>query len=674
MEPREGTVVREISRYNYPDNLDLRPRSPLSQQICARIIHNATASHDFMSKKYEKWREIDRKNHAYIPVNDEERLRRIGQGTDPGDNRIPMSMTFPYMYSLKKSMLAHLTARNLRGPLHKLTGHGLKEDMLRAQLLAVVINQEANYYNAQLTYHQAYECALDYGVAFVACNWHTDHHMVTREIPGLNAPIPGMLPTTQFNTDWEVRFEGSKVKIIDPYRALPDPRVALEDVDEASRFQYLDQEGLFSLIAKDNRGELFNIAHLRESKQWTSTFMLHNSNRGYIRNVYGDTVNLDPDEGAIDPYESTHPVCIKGVEWIIPREYPGNGLGVGTEDYPVLYEYTIGADEHILQFERVKSKHGMLPIATGGFNVDGFSLTPTAPAEFVLGPQEFIDWSANSYVTEAIANINGRWIYDPLVIREDDVNSKKLDQKMRLRQRFWGQGKLKEAFHQLTGTTYAQQHIQQIPMVQDFMNRGYGASEILQGVRRNSGERQSATESEGIKEMGLSRVDEMSFLMKLMLHKRLTRLYAENCIENKSQGGWHRALDDWPDALREEFGDGPVWVDPQDINIPYDAMIEDDADSMGSEASTAMLVQLLGTALSSEHPEMEQVSPIQWMKVIARRAGERNVQRLFRQPPRQIQGQVMDDEQLDREVEAGNQVPIPQALGGGGQLALPAGM
>jgi len=665
--------VREITSYNYPDNLDLRPRSPLSQQICARIIANATASHDFMSKKYEKWREIDRKNHAYIPASEEERLRRLGKGSDPGDNRIPMAMTFPHMYSLKKSMLAHLTNRNLRGPLHKLTGHGLKEDMLRAQLLAVVINQEANYYNAALTYHQAYESALDYGVAFVACNWNAEHQRVTREIPGMSAPVPGMFPTTQYNTDWEVRFEGSKPKIIDPYRALPDPRVALEDVDEATRFYYLDQDSLFNLIARENRGELYNVGHLRESRRWQSTFMLHNSNRGYVRNLYGDSVNLDPEEGSVDPYESTHPVSIKGVEWIIPREFPGNGLAVGTEDYPVLYELTIAADEYILQFERAKSKHGMLPLAAAGFNVDGFSLTPTAPAEYILGPQDYIDWSVNSYVTEALTNINGRWIYDPLVIREDDVNSGRLDQKMRIRQRFWGQGKLKEAFHQLQGSTYAQGHIMNIPLIQDFMNRGYGASEILQGVRRSSGERQSASEAESVKEMGLGRVDEMSFLMKILLHKRLTKLYAENCIENKTQGGWHRALDDWPDALREEYGDGPVWVEPRDINIPYDVLIEEDADSMGSEATMALYNQMLSTALSSDHPEMEQVSPIQWMKLIFRKGGERSVQRLFRQP-RQIQGQVMDDEQLMNEEQAGNQIPMPQAMGGGGQLALPAGM
>ena len=665
---RDGTVVREVTRYTYPDNLDLRPHSALSQGICARVLDNARASHDFMSKKYDKWREIDRKNHAFIPADDAEIIRRRGEGTDPGDNRLPVSSVFPYMFALKKSLLAHLTNRNLRGPLHKLTGHGLRDDMIRAQMLAVVINQEANYYNAGLTYHKAYNSALDYGCAFVACNWSAEYAKVTREIPGMVSPVRGMFPTTQFSTDWEMRFEGSKVKIIDPYRALPDPRVALEDVDEANRFQYIDQESLNSLIARDNRGEIFNVSFLRESKAWASTFELHNSNRGYIKNVYGDVVNLDPTEGDIDPYDSTHPVCIKGVEWIIPSEYPGNGVAVGDEDYPVLFEYTIAADEYILQFNRVESNHQMLPIATGGFNVDGFSLTPTAPAEYNLGPQEYLDWSINSYQTEAIANVNGRWIYDPLVIREDDVNSKRLDQKMRLRQRFWGQGKLKEAFLQLAGTNYAQQHIANIPLIQDIMNRGSGASEILQGVMRQGGERRSASEAESVKEMGLGRVDEMSYLMKILLHKRLTKLYAENCIQHKSQGAWHRAVDDWPDALREEYGDGPVWIDPGDINVPYDVLIEEDADSMGSEASTMVLNQLLNIALTSEHPSMEQVDPIQWMKVIARRSGERNVQRLFRRP------RVMDDEQLMRQEEAGNMVPMPGAVGGGEPLALPAAM
>ena len=89
--------------YDYPHGLDLRPDSDFHSTLRDKIWQRARESRNEMSHRFESWNEIDKTLTVFIPLKDkEENLKKE-------DSTKPISIVFPYTYSVLESLRTYLT-------------------------------------------------------------------------------------------------------------------------------------------------------------------------------------------------------------------------------------------------------------------------------------------------------------------------------------------------------------------------------------------------------------------------------------------------------------------------------------------------------------------------------------------------------------------------------------
>jgi len=102
--------------YEYPDGLNLKPGSKLHDRIRDEVMERAYESSRVMSTRHGDWNKIDHTLTAYIPVDEEERLLK------DGDSRKPISIVFPYSYTVLETLLSYFVAAFLQDPIFKYEG------------------------------------------------------------------------------------------------------------------------------------------------------------------------------------------------------------------------------------------------------------------------------------------------------------------------------------------------------------------------------------------------------------------------------------------------------------------------------------------------------------------------------------------------------------------------
>jgi hypothetical protein len=653
--------------YGYPQGLNLRPGSELHDNIVSKVMDYADSSWEVMNLKYDKWREIDQKHGGFIPADDEEKVRRAGKAEDWGDVRKFMSIVIPYSAATKQTLLAYLAKRFLMGPAIRYVGQG-PEDMLAAKKLEIVANQQFNYLGAGENCHRSFDDALKYGFGAVSPDYVREERMVTR--PRVSTEFSRMMDRVpiakKFSTvrRKELRFEGTALVNLDPYRCLPDPRVPIDQCQKGEFFGFFDTENIMSMLGNDGQKDgYFNVKYVRMAGAGTeSRFALDNSGRGYTRSQKGETVIIRDD--LTQQRESSHPLLVRMYIKLIPREWK---LGDGTD--PEIWSFVVANDTFLVKLTRHDANHGLFPVAIAAPLSDGYSLLPTSFSELVLGLQETLDALVNTHWANIFKANNDMIIYDPKIIRDDDMRKSAPGLRARIRSQFWGAANLDNAVKQLNVHDVTRGHMQDVPMVMDWINRAYCTPDQTQGVIRAGGERRSAAEFDTATSMAVTRQEHIAWIIETQYMKRVAEFYAENAQQYMSSKGWYRALGDWPEVLREQYGDGPVQVSQQDILVPYDVVTMEGRDTMGGE-DASLTLQALELVLRNPIMITEGgIDPVGIFFFWMRQRGARNLDQ-FRQkktPLQPPQMQTMMDGQLDQQVQAGNMVPLAEAMGGNGQ-------
>lgn len=630
-------VYKKDFNYKYPYKLDLRPDSNLHKKLRSRIWERARMSRNEISKRFDSWREIDKTLTTYMPLKDKERELK------EKDSSKPVSIVFPYSYSMLEALLTYLSMAFFQDPMFQYEGVE-DDDTVGAMLMELVIRLHCIKNKVPLAIHTVLRDALGYGVGIGIPEWRRQY--------GKKLVKSSMTTESPFGTDTQKKnnfvdgllFEGNALSNIDPYMWLPDPSVSSDNVQKGEFLGWVDRDNYMNLLSKEGQPDsgLFNVKYLKSKGNKRSTLALDESDRQTGRG--GTTDAHRSISGTISPVDIIHMYIT-----LIPKEWK-----LSKSEVPEKWYFELAGDDVIIACEKADHNHGQYPMAVASPEYDGYSITPAGRMEVLYGLQHTLDFLFNSHVSNVRKAINDMLIVDPYLVNMNDLKDPQPGKLIRMRRPAWGRG-VTNAVQQLQVNDITRSNIADSSYITGWMDRISGADQSMQGALRQSGpERLTGAEFSGTRNSAMSRLQRMAMIIGMQFMQDIGTQFAVHCQQYMTQDSFINVEGRYAEQLMKNFTNGKTRgrVSPSDLAINYDLIVKDGSIPGGNFSQNWMeLFKTIGT-----NPELsKQFDVVRIFTYIAQQLGAKNVED-FRRNINRIQTTTMPDDQVADQVKAGNLV------------------
>lgn len=638
-EPDQGRLTdfsKEKYDYTYPDNLDLRPDSDFSKKLKGKIMLRANESRMEMAKRFPSWNEIDRVLTTYIPLKEKEKKLK------DKDTAKPVSIVFPYTYSMLEALLTYLSMAFFQDPMFRYEGVG-PEDVQGGMLLELLIRLHCIKTYVPLNVHTVLRNALAYGIGPGAPSWEILHG----KIP-ITSTISYEGGPTQRSVNWldGVIFEGNRLDPIDPYMWLPDPSVASHDIQSGEFVGWIVRDNLMSMLTEEAEedSDLFNVKYLKAVRNKKSSLSTDQSDRNI---KYG----RGQDPRNVMTGSTNHVDTIYMYINLIPKEWE-----LGLSESPEKWLFGLASDEIIVSAGKVDHAHGMYPVSVASPEYDGFTPTPIGRLEILHGLQHILDFLFNTHIANVRKAINDMFVVDPYLININDLKDPEPGKLIRLRRPAWGRG-VDKVVQQLQVNDITRGNIADSVYITQWMDRIAGADQSMMGQLRTGGpERLTKGEFQGTRSGGIARLQRMAMIIGMQFMQPIANMFAVHTQQYMKQETYVKSIGGHQEKLEKIFGrDQLIKVDPFDIAVNYD-IIAHDGSIPGGNFSEIWIE--LYKIIVADPSLRRQYDDFRIFEYIATELGAKNIQQFRRQGESPIQPQVMDDESVIKEADKGNLVPI----------------
>jgi len=628
--------TRHSFDYSYPYDLDLKPGSTLHDDIRNKIWQRACESRNEMSKRFSSWNEVDKVLTTYIPTSMKEKELK---SKDP---RKPISIVFPYTYSMMEALLTYMIMAYMQDPMFQY--EGVEDDDTRgAMLLEMVVRLHCIKTKVSLSLHTILRDSFAYGVGIGIPGWRKMYGRV---------PVKGSVidesPFSQNSVDHvefidSMIFEGNDLSSIDPYMWLPDPSVSSDNIQDGEFQGWIDRDNYMNLLSQESHDEtFFNVKYLRDKTNKRSTFANDQSDRNLKYGGGSSTRNL---------VMSTNPIdTIKMYINLIPKEWK-----LGSSELPEKWFFALASDDVIISCHKANHNHGLYPIAVASPEFDGYSITPQSRMEILYGLQGTLDFLFNSHIANVRKSINDMLVVDPYLVNIKDLEDPEPGKLIRLRRPAWGHG-VNNVVQQLAVNDITRNNIGDSQYITSWMDRISGADQSMQGSLRQGGpERLTKGEFQGTRGSAVSRLQRLAMIVGMQFMQDIGTMFAVHTQQYMSKETYVKVVGKTQQQLDTMFGGKHnVRVTPYDLAVNYDVIVRDGSIPGGNFSES--WVQMFSTIVQT--PELYQTFDIfKIFTYIAQQLGAKNIED-FRRVSQNTQVQTMPDETVDREVKAGNLVPL----------------
>ena len=636
---KESIYTKDSYDYEYPEGLDLKPGSDFHNKLRSRIWQRANESRNEIQKRFSSWREIDKTLTCYIPLKDKEEALKKKDPTKP------VSIVFPYTYSMLEALLTYISMAFFQDPIFRYEGVE-DDDTIGAMLMEQVIRLHCIKNKVALNIHTSIRDSLIYGVGVAIPGWKTHYGRKPIKSSIITDSELGTSESHEVTMVDSLLFEGNNLSNIDPYMWLPDPSVSSSDIQSSEFNGWIDRDNYMNLLSEEKQphSNLFNVKYLRSRKDKRSTLSLDQSDR---QKRYGGSSELHR-----SMTNTTNPVdVIKMYVKLIPKEWK-----LSTNEYPELWYFELASDDLIIACERADHNHGMYPISVASPEFDGYSITPIGRMEVLYGLQHTLDFLFNSHVSNVRKAINDMLIVDPYLVNINDLKDPQPGKLIRLRRPAWGRG-VDKVVQQLQVNDITRANIADSTYITQWMDRISGADQSMQGSLRQGGpERLTKGEFQGTRGSAVSRLQRIAMIIGMQYMQDIGNMFAVHTQQYQSQETYVKIIGQYAEQLHAVYGKNTknIKVTPYDLAINYDLIVRDGSIPGGnfSEAWLEMF-KVIGT-----NPElMQQFDITRIFMYIAQQLGAKNVED-FRRNMSQTQAQTMPDETVANEAQKGNLVPI----------------
>lgn len=626
-------------KYSYPEDLDLHPKSNRHKKLVRLILDYARASSRKINDRHDSWNKIDEMLTAFIPLSKEE------DEVKAKDSRKPTSIVIPTTYATLETLLSYFASTFLIDPILSYEGVG-PEDLVGAILMEKVIASQCTRTKAGLNFHTAWRDALAYGIGVMGVSWVTKRGWRTTQEQGpptTNALTgleePGLLVPVRKEV---IRYEGNELENINPYTFLPDPNVAIQDVQKGEFVGWVSRDNKMNILERELEDPaLFNGLFLNHVQDGISS----------IRQQSSRSTSSSDDMMTDNAQDLTNRIDIIYMYInLIPSEWD-----LGSSDYPEKWMFALAADKVILMAQPLNLDHNQYPVAICAPDYDGYSATPMSRIEVTYGLQHAINYLMNSHLANVRKAVKDMFIIDPKMINMFDMKNTEDGGFIRMRREAFGVG-IDSAIKQLPVNDVTRANLTDMNILQALMQDGVGAADTLQGGQRRGSERVTATEVRGKRISGLARLEKAARVASMQLHYDIAMLMASNVQQLMTQETYVKITGRSEKELRETFGQNVsrIPVNPQSLNINYDIVPHDGsmADSEHVEAWVAMFQVMIGNPEATTEFDMPRI-----FEHIARMTGVKNLSDFKRDGGQPPNIEVMPDEQVRDQVERGNLIP-----------------
>ncbi len=640
-------LQRASYKYNYPLGLNLRPGSDMHEFLKGEIMFRAQESRDAMSNRFPSWKKIDETLTSYIPLSDEEENLLLDDETKP------VSMVVPLSYATIELLLSYLTLTFAEEPIFKYEGF-TDEDMLGSILLEKIVELQTRKSGIGIQLHTLFRDALAYGFGAAAPVWvqKTGWRRQKRQQSIFSAflgRITGFEDLVERVE--EIRYEGNELYNINPYNFLPDANQAIQDIQRAEYVGWLRPESRMEILSREVYDE--------------NTF-----NAKYLKHIDGRSI-LGGDESKRDRYkvssgkENTSSYT-KRMDTIymyidlIPSEWKSQGdrgPALGKNRYPEKWAFALTGDQVITGARPLGLDHNLFPVVICAPEYDGYTLTPISKMETVYGLQKLINFLYSSHVMEVRKSLHNMFLVDPKSINVNDLLTPKPGKIIRTRPQAWGRG-VTGMMEQFKVDDATRNHLGESTIIAQLLDRVSGAEDVLQGTTGGKKERVSASEFQGRQSAALSRLEKHALIIGLQAINPLGEMYASHTQQFMSQEQYIAIAGEYEERLREEFGDAKdrAMVGPMDILVKYNVVMhEGNLPTSGDPQAWLAMIQII----AANPVLMERFEITKMFKHWARLTGAKNLHR-FEKP---VNTQVLPDEEVADQAQAGNLIPMEEAVG-----------
>lgn len=627
--------------YKYPDGLDLHPDSDFHRSLRSKIWQRARASRNEISKRFSSWREIDKTLTVYMPLKDKEEMLK------DKDSSKPVSIVFPYTYSMLEALLTYLSMAFFQDPIFQYEGYE-DSDTLGAMMMELVVKNHCIKHKVMLNIHTALRDSLSYGVGITIPEWRRQYGR--RPIKSQAITQSDLGTKTQDITTMveDMLYEGNALSNIDPYMWLPDPSVASSEIQKGEFIGWVERDNYMNLLSEEGQPDsgLFNVKYLKEKKNKRSVLALDQSERN---TRHGGSDELIRDSGNV-----TNPVdIIKMYVTLIPKEWK-----LSDRDTPEKWYFELAGDDVVITAERADHNHGMYPVAVASPEFDGYSITPIGRMEVLYGLQHTLDFLFNSHIANVRKAINDMLVVDPYLVNMKDLKDPEPGKLIRLRRPAWGRG-VDKVVQQLQINDITRANIGDSAYITGWMDRISGADQSMQGALRQGGpERLTGAEFQGTRSSAVSRLQRIAMIIGVQYMQDIGNMFAVHTQQYMSKDTYVKITGRYEEQLKKMFKGEEVperqKITPDDVKVNYDLIVRDGSIPGGNFSPAWMeLFKIIGTT-----PELNaQFDVPRIFMYIAQQLGAKNVED-FKRNASQINAVNMPDEQVNNQVQAGNLVPV----------------
>lgn len=332
---------------------------------------------------------------------------------------------------------------------------------------------------------------------------------------------------------------------------------------------------------------------------------------------------------------------------LIPKEW-----GLTKSDRMSIWQFRVANGEVILSVRPCDNLHGQFPYAVKPGDIDLYRVSPISPLERAMPFEETMNWLINSHFYNVRQHLNNRTVVDPSRIMIQDMVRRHPSGMIRVKPEAYGQ-EVRNAIYQLQLGDVTGQHLNDMRVVEEIGQKVLGTNDNVLG-QVHPGGRKTATEVRTSTSFSTNRLKVAaeygsslfwSQIAAQMISNTKQYLDAEMHFRVTSSNEARRFTTINPDVIASSFLYKPV-----DGTLPIDRMGQ-------SQVMGQLFQQLLSAAPYKYDGD-------KMLRYLAELLGARNIP-LFELTP---------DEQLQRQIAAGNSVPLSQTGGqGGGPQEIPGG-
>jgi hypothetical protein len=630
----------------------LTPGSRLHQEILTKLLTRRDASSSHIGSRQDQWRSTNNKMRMYIDLT--RKAKKADGSTDNNTREMPFdrAIVVPASYSILRVLLTQLMSIfGSREPMIQIRGRG-PEDVEPAKILESVLGYDLEEMAAFGSVYALCQDSLKFGCGIMYDSWHSSYGMryVTQEMPG---PLPGMPPIPIRTKEFGIIKEHNIWTPINPFNFYPDPRIPISTPQDGEFIGHRTNRGHMYLVERSmaNGGPYFNIEKLRDF----SGGLGRDDDDGTDLGVGGFVENqIDEHDRGI--YQLDH-LQVK----LIPKEW-----GLGEETNPQIWWFTWADDQIIIRAHPCPYDHQQFTYSVAESDPDFHSAFNPGIIESLDGLQRYIDWLYNSHLQNLMRHLNDAMIFGPSFIEEVDVANPGPARHMRLTQLaeeliMQGGFSAESFIHQLPLQDVTSPHLNAVANLFQLAQRMSAANDPQMGMP--TPDKRTLGEIQVINASASQRITIVARMIDSMAISPTAKRSISNRLQFTSMEQYYRIVgDDSALSNSQHILGNPDNIQGNYDYVPTDGILPPDP---VRQASTWMQI---GESVMRYVPMMMQMGfqPPDGMvpdvnailKEGFKTMGARNIDRFY--VPLPAPPQVMPDEQVEQQVQAGNMVPMDE--------------